>query len=236
MEITGHFLSRYKLRQGARSHLVCLTFCSVIFFYLHGLTDCTLAYADPKLSTLPKALSPVVSKTLNGSVDDWRKRAAAWYNTDDIKSRRRQMRDMSRPLKQACYYCHTRNFKEYVESTYLISLQMMAISAEQGLACKDCHIGQRALNALGAKSLIQWRYAVEQQKDCADCHEPKGQFKRLTAEGKQSLAALMSDLQTSKKTYEVSSKVTKDFLNQLTNLKKKLKQESIEQEAFSSPP
>ena len=96
---------------------------------------------------------------------------------------------------------------------------MMAISVEQDLSCKDCHIGQRALNTLGAKSLIQWRYTVNQNKDCADCHEEKGKFKRLTAEGKKSISTLIHFLQSQNAKFEVSNQVIDDFLKQLIRLK-----------------
>ena len=209
-------------RQSGQCYSAKLTFVSVLYiFFCFVFSICPL-HANPNSSTLPIALSPADSKVLYGSVEAWQKRAHTWYKSEDIKARRRQMREMSRPLKQACYYCHTRRFKGYVESTYLISLQMMAISAEQDVSCKDCHIGQRALNELGAKSLIQWRYAVEQQKDCTDCHEAKGKFKRLTVEGKKSISILINDLRSQEYTYEISSQVTKDFLDRLVHLDKEV--------------
>ena len=142
------------------------------------------------------ALSPNQSVALSGEISAWRERAQAWYRDAEITRRRRQMREMSRPLKRACYYCHTRSFKGYVDETYLISLQMMAISAEQGVSCAECHQGRRALTALGAKSLIQWRYAAESGRDCRDCHRPKGRFRELTAEGAQARAHLIHTVET----------------------------------------
>ncbi len=180
------------------------------------------ARAQVPLDQSSKALSPVPSMILSGSVESWQQRAQAWYTSQDLKSQRRQMRDMSRPLKRPCYYCHTRNFKGYIDSTYLISLQMMAISAEQGLACKDCHIGQRALNTLGAKSLIQWRYSAKYKKDCRDCHQNQGQFKHLTPQGKESVDHLISDLQKQESVKEVSADVTKVFIEQLRKVKQEI--------------
>ena len=207
---SGHYSS---------AKLACILKISVCYYFIFSI--CPL-HANPFSSALPKALSPTDSKLLHGSVEAWQKRAHTWYKSDNKKARRRQMREMSRPLKQSCYYCHTRRFKGYVESTYLISLQMMAISAEQDLSCKDCHVGKRALNDLGAKSLIQWRYAVAQQKDCRDCHEAKGKFKRLTVEGKKSISILINDLRTQEYTYEMPSQVTKDFLDRLIRLDKEV--------------
>jgi nitrate/TMAO reductase-like tetraheme cytochrome c subunit len=163
----------------------------------------------------PHALTPTSPAILEGSVDSWKKSAQTWYTSNEVVDKRRQMREMSRPLKRPCYYCHTRNFKAYVESTYLISLQMMAVSAEQGVKCKDCHQGQRGLTELGAKSLIQWRYAVEHHKKCSDCHAPNGRFKKLTSEGKASIKDLIKALTENDQHLNVPPKVTQTFLKQL---------------------
>lgn len=209
-------------RQSGQRYTAKSTYISVLMICVCFVFSICSLHAHPNSGTLPIALSPPDSKVLHGSVEAWQKRAHTWYKDEDIKARRRQMRQMSRPLNRACYYCHTRRFKGYVESTYLMSLQMMAMSAEQDLSCKDCHIGQRALNELGAKSLIQWRYAVDHQKDCRDCHEAKGKFKRLTAEGKKSIPILINDLRSQEYTYEISSQVTKDFLDRLVHLDKEM--------------
>lgn len=164
----------------------------------------------------PYALTPTSPAILDGSVESWKQSAQTWYISSSLVDKRRQMREMSRPLKRPCYYCHTRNFKAYVESTYLISLQMMAVSAEQGVKCKDCHQGQRGLTELGAKSLIQWRYAVKHHKKCSDCHAPNGRFKKLTSEGKASIKDLIKALTENNQNLNVPPKVTQIFLKQLT--------------------
>lgn len=221
MMMSEHLLS--KVTEKALTHSIrgkaLNWFTNLLQMTVAFAVSTSLAYANPSPANIPKALSPEKSVVLNGSIETWHKRAEAWYTSSDVKQRRRQMREMSRPLKRSCYYCHTRNFKDYIEETYLISLQMMAISVEQDLSCKDCHIGQRALNTLGAKSLIQWRYTVNQNKDCTDCHEEKGKFKRLTDEGKKSIPTLIHFLQSQNTKLEVSNQVVDDFLKQLIHLK-----------------
>ena len=142
-------------------------------------------------SNHPSALTPKTSVLLKGDREEWRSRAVTWYHSDDLKSRRRQMREMSRPLKQPCYYCHKRSFKGYVEKRYMIGLQMMAVSAEQSVKCSDCHVGKRGLTRMGAISLIQWRYAAEKKMDCSDCHLPQQQFKSLNERGLRSKVELI---------------------------------------------
>lgn len=164
---------------------------------------------------VPSALSPSESVTLEGSAEMWRKRALSWYKTPDVLSRRRQMRDMSRPLKRPCYYCHTRSFKGYVDETYLISLQMMAISAEQGVRCAECHQGKRGLTALGAKSLIQWRSSVERGQDCNDCHQPQGRFQTLTPEGLKARGQLIDELPDRGRALGVSAELIDSWSREL---------------------
>ena len=60
---------------------------------------------------------------------NWHERASQWFDQADPKSRRKQMRQMTRALKQPCRYCHTPDFKDFTDKK-LISQQMMAISAE----------------------------------------------------------------------------------------------------------
>lgn len=168
------------------------------------------AHAQP--TQIPSALSPKDTVTLSGGLEQWRARAQAWYKHDDLIGRRKRMRAFSRPLKQPCYYCHTRSFKGYIESTYLISLQMMAISAEQDVTCADCHIGRRGLTELGAKSLVQWRYAQEHHLDCRDCHKPKGRFKTLTKRGEDARADLIKEAQVRGKRWGISPSVIQEWV------------------------
>ena len=44
-----------------------------------------------------------------------RARAHAWFESDDLKQRRTQMRQMTRALRQPCKYCHTSGFKGYTD-------------------------------------------------------------------------------------------------------------------------
>ena len=172
-------------------------------------------FADDIDFSSPFALTPQPSVALVGSVESWKARAQQWYESNEIKAQRKQMRQMSRPLKRSCYYCHTRSFKGYVEEQYLISLQMMAISVEQDLTCEDCHQGRRKLTELGAKSLLQWRYAYLKKMDCSDCHLPKGKFKQLTVEGKKSTQGLLEVLSPLAKKLNLHPRITRTFLQQL---------------------
>ena len=174
--------------------------------------------AEPILQG-PAALTPQTSVVLEGTEEIWRDRAHSWYLSTDKKERRKQMREMSRPLKQACYYCHSRNFKDYVKERFLISLQMMAISAEQGVSCADCHQGKRGLSTLGAKSLLQWRYSVEKQKDCSDCHQANGKFKILTKEGELARESIIQELPSLSKKLNIHPQVSDKFLEQLKKKK-----------------
>lgn len=182
-----------------------------------------MSHADDQ-EILPSAIAPRSTVTLKGPISSWRERASQWYKSDDLKSRRRQMRQMSKPLKRPCYYCHTRNFKDYIDSTYLISLQMMAISSEQDLKCADCHIGKRGLTVLGAKSLIQWRYAADQGRECSDCHQDKGHFKRLNERGERSREELISWLDQHGSKLKLPSQTISAFKQQLS-IKKSLNED-----------
>ena len=180
-----------------------------------GLTLGILSY-DPLAFSQPvdppSALSPSQTVTLDGTFEMWQERAQDWYQHADLKSRRKQMRALSRPLKRPCYYCHTRSFKGYVESTYLISLQMMAISAEQDVTCAACHSGRRRLTKLGAKSLIQWRYAQEKGLDCRDCHTPKGRFRTLTIKGEAARPQLIKEIKARGEQWGVDDHVIREWL------------------------
>ena len=174
----------------------------------------------PALETL--ALIPENGQVLGGVEAAWKDRAMAWYQSDQLKARRRQMRDMSRPLKRSCYYCHTRDFKGYEQSTYLISLQMMAVSAEQNVACSDCHLGRRGLSELGAKSLIQWRFAVREGLDCQTCHAPGGKFKKLTERGEQSRQSLAKEVKLLGSSLGINQTVVQRLADQVLSEKTKV--------------
>ena len=178
-------------------------------------TSSYIQEVDAQPTEMPSALAPSETVTLTGTFEMWQKRAQAWYKTSDLVGRRREMRALSRPLKRPCYYCHKRSFKGYVESTYLISLQMMAISAEQNVTCADCHIGRRGLTALGAKSLIQWRYAQENGLDCRDCHTPKGQFRTLTKQGQDARSHLSREIKSRGSHWGVADAVVDEWIRTL---------------------
>jgi nitrate/TMAO reductase-like tetraheme cytochrome c subunit len=176
-----------------------------------------LQVVDAQPREVPSALTPSETVTLTGTFEMWQKRAQAWYKHSDLVGRRREMRALSRPLKRPCYYCHKRSFKGYVESTYLISLQMMAISAEQDVTCADCHIGRRGLTVLGAKSLIQWRYAQENGLDCRDCHTPNGQFRTLTKQGQDARSHLSQEVKSRGSHWGVADAVVDEWIRTLQN-------------------
>ena len=177
-----------------------------------------LRQRDPYASHIsdhPSALTPRESATLSGEREAWRSRALSWYQSDDLRERRAQMRSMIRPLRRSCYYCHTKNFKGYVEARYMISLQMMAISAEQGVSCAECHIGRRGLTELGAKSLIQWRMAHEEGRDCRDCHLPQGRFRKLNQRGERARSRLVTTLEQRGAQWGVGRDVIQKWIERL---------------------
>ncbi len=114
---------------------------------------------------------------------DWDARADAWFESEDPKARRKQMRQITKALKQSCFYCHTRGFKGYHENK-LISQQMMAMSAEHGVECKECHVGKKGLTELGETAQHMWRLVHEKKVFCDHCHVPQKRFQELTPEGK----------------------------------------------------
>ena len=114
---------------------------------------------------------------------NWHERASQWFDQADPKSRRKQMRQMTRALKQPCRYCHTPDFKDFTDKK-LISQQMMAISAEHDVACKECHLGKKALSELGKTAQKMWLLSIQKGVSCEHCHKPKTKFKVLTSTGK----------------------------------------------------
>ncbi len=113
-----------------------------------------------------------------------RLRASAWFKTTDQKSRRKEMRAMTRALKQPCKYCHTLGFKGYTDR-HKVSLEMMVLSAENGVECKDCHLGKKALSPMGKVAKGMQIIAQKEGATWLDCHNPKARFKSLTPRGEQ---------------------------------------------------
>ena len=163
-----------------------------------------------------EALSPEEAVRLPGALGHWRPEAIRWYTAEDPERRRRQMREMTRALKRPCYYCHTRNFKEYTDQ-HLISLQMMAISASYSLKCSDCHLGQRGLSALGAQSLVMWRVTAKNKKTCADCHVKGRSLKVLTPEGERSRARIAKEVAQLAPSLSLPPALIRDFVKQIVN-------------------
>ena len=48
---------------------------------------------------------------------------------------------MTRALKQPRKYCHTAGFKGYTDR-HQVTLEMMALSVEHDVECKDCHLAK----------------------------------------------------------------------------------------------
>ena len=111
-----------------------------------------------------------------------RVRASAWFKTTDKKSRRKEMRAMTRALKQPCKYCHSQGFRGYTDR-HKISLEMMVLSVENDVECKDCHIGKTELSPMGLIAKRMEKIAKQEGADCSDCHNEKSKFKSLTPRG-----------------------------------------------------
>ena len=163
-------------------------------------------------------LCPTQSKPLKGTLKEWSKKAQAWYEHKDLKARRRQMREMTRALKRSCYYCHTRDFKRYTEK-HLISSQMMAISGDYQIGCKECHIGQRGLSSIGTKSLLMWRYSVREGVTCTSCHPTQSKFTQLTTEGENARKSLGKAIASIGKEFGIESETLLQFINQIKGKK-----------------
>lgn len=131
----------------------------------------------------PDTATPATPEAL--PVDaDWRARAMAWFTAADDAGRREEMRAITRALRQPCRYCHTPDFTGYTEKR-LVSQQMMALSAEHGLKCEDCHAGKTELTPLGLSSAPMWALAREKKTFCGTCHVKHARFEQLTEEGRR---------------------------------------------------
>ena len=133
-------------------------------------------YAKPPVP--PSEASPVKS--------DWSARAKTWFKSADNKGHRKEMRAVTKALRKPCRYCHTPDFKGYTEKL-LISQQMMALSAENGVQCNECHAGKQGLTDLGKFSAKMWKWSIEKTLFCNDCHTKQSKFKGLTERGKKAV-------------------------------------------------
>ena len=118
----------------------------------------------------------------SSKLEKLRLRASAWFTHEDKKLRRKQMRVMTRALKQPCKYCHTKSFKGFTDK-YEISLRMMALSAEHNVACGECHLGKKALSPLGKQSQQMMTLSERLGVECTECHVERARFKKLTPKG-----------------------------------------------------
>jgi len=115
---------------------------------------------------------------------DWHARAEKWFTASDEDTRKAQMKEASRALKRPCKYCHTEDFEGYTENKELAQ-QMMALSAENGVTCQDCHDGRDKFTKLGEDAKHMWAFSVEKKMFCDDCHQPQTKFEKLTEKGKK---------------------------------------------------
>ncbi|MFN3198200.1 MAG: cytochrome c3 family protein [Bradymonadia bacterium] len=115
---------------------------------------------------------------------DWDARAEAWFENEDPKMRRREMKQFTKALKRPCKHCHSKDFKSYPDARLkLVSQQMMHVSKTHGVACKDCHAGRDAYTPMGETSKQMWAISLEQKVDCSHCHTPNQRFAALTEAG-----------------------------------------------------
>lgn len=126
-------------------------------------------------------------------------RAQAWFESDDKKKRRLQMRQMTRALKQPCKYCHTAGFKGYTDR-HTVSLEMMALSAEHDLRCDECHAGKKALTETGKQARKMKQVSQDLGVQCTHCHIPLQKFKLLTSEGEIYAQTVREKLKINEKT------------------------------------
>ena len=116
---------------------------------------------------------------------DFKARGEAWFTDHtDATARRAEMRSITAALKQPCRHCHTPAFDGYTDRLP-ISRQMMALSAEHGVACADCHQGKADYTELGRKSVQMWQLSHEQGVFCDACHLPGAKFEKLSPAGEK---------------------------------------------------
>lgn len=115
---------------------------------------------------------------------DWKARADAWFESKDAEARKKQMRAVTRAMRQPCKYCHTPDFTGYTDKLR-VSQQMMALTAEHGVPCADCHAGKNQLTDLGVTSQAMWTIAREKKVFCEECHVKGERFGKLTPAGER---------------------------------------------------
>jgi len=164
------------------------------------LSTVALLGADPKKPALAEAI-PIDS--------DWKARADAWFTTTGDKARQKEMRKQTKALRKPCKHCHTRDWEGYTDRLD-ISRQMMALSAEHGVPCGDCHAGKKdKLTELGTKTKPWWKLSMEKKGFCEHCHVPAKRFEVRTAAGKKYAAEAKKKAKAKGKTKKKEKKKKK---------------------------
>jgi nitrate/TMAO reductase-like tetraheme cytochrome c subunit len=138
---------------------------------------------DPAPDQAPVQLE-ISGKTLKADGADWHERAGKWFDSDDKKARKEQMRAATRAIKQGCKYCHTQDFEGFTDKK-LIAQQMMWISKTFDTKCGDCHAGKDLFTPLGKRAHKMFALSVERGVTCDHCHSGEDHFKGLTPDGKK---------------------------------------------------
>ena len=115
---------------------------------------------------------------------DWRARAMHWFTSTETKKQRKEMRTATRALRQPCRYCHTPDFKGYTDKR-LVTQQMMALSAEHGVTCTDCHNGKNTFTKMGETAQKMWSLSRQEKIFCDGCHIKGKAFKLLNEFGEK---------------------------------------------------
>lgn len=146
---------------------------------LYGIIGATLVYAAVALAGEPKPLE------VPGA--DWHAKAERWFTSKDEKERKAQMKEASRALKRPCKNCHTEDFEGFIdEARKVLTQQMMSISFDSGLQCKDCHDGKEKMTELGETAEKMYDLSREKGVYCDECHQTnQSKFKDLSEKGKK---------------------------------------------------
>jgi len=135
------------------------------------------------------AATALANEPLKAPGIDWDTRADKWFTApkEDEAARKAQMKEASRALKRPCKFCHTEDFSGFVDDKRKqLVQQMMIVSAEHGVECKDCHSGRDTMTELGETAKKMYAVAREKTVFCDDCHQTnKSKFKDLTDKGKK---------------------------------------------------
>ncbi len=135
------------------------------------------------------AAAALADEPLKAPGIDWDARADKWFTApkEDEAARKAQMKEASRALKRPCKFCHTEDFSGFTDDKRkLLTQQMMIVSAENGVECKDCHDGRDKMTELGHDAKKMYDLSREKNVFCDECHQTnKSKFKDLTDKGKK---------------------------------------------------